>query len=94
MQQFARESYVWGAAWSGSATEGERRQVGASMLWRRGADSNRRIEVLQTSPLASWVPRPVRIIGQFVEAVNADLRAVSELKRRGVASRSSHNPSG
>ena len=25
--------------------------------WRRGADSNRRIEVLQTSPLASWVPR-------------------------------------
>jgi hypothetical protein len=24
---------------------------------RRGADSNRRIEVLQTSPLAAWVPR-------------------------------------
>ena len=27
--------------------------------WRRGVDSNHRTEVLQTSPLASWVPRPV-----------------------------------
>ncbi len=31
---------------------------GSWLDWRRGADSNRRIEVLQTSPLASWVPRP------------------------------------
>src|SRR4030042_3193898 len=28
--------------------------------WRRGSDSNRRIKVLQTSPLAAWVPRQVR----------------------------------
>jgi hypothetical protein len=31
--------------------------AGCLVEWRRGADSNRRIEVLQTSPLASWVPR-------------------------------------
>ncbi len=29
----------------------------SAKLWRRGSDSNRRIEVLQTSPLATWVPR-------------------------------------
>jgi hypothetical protein len=33
------------------------RRLGGLLDWRRGADSNRRIEVLQTSPLASWVPR-------------------------------------
>ena len=27
------------------------------IFWRRGTDSNRRIKVLQTSPLATWVPR-------------------------------------
>ena len=27
--------------------------------WRRGADSNRRVKVLQTSPLTAWVPRHV-----------------------------------
>ena len=27
------------------------------VVWRRGSDSNRRIEVLQTPPLATWVPR-------------------------------------
>ena len=27
------------------------------LFWRRGADSNRRIKVLQTSPLTTWVPR-------------------------------------
>jgi hypothetical protein len=43
-------------------------------LWRRGADSNRRIEVLQTSPLASWVPRLNGIIGQLAEAVNLNSR--------------------
>ena len=28
-------------------------------IWRRGPDSNRRIKVLQTSPLTTWVPRLV-----------------------------------
>jgi hypothetical protein len=28
--------------------------------WRRRADSNRRMEVLQTSPLTTWVRRPNR----------------------------------
>ena len=32
---------------------------GGRAIWRRGSDSNRRIEVLQTSPLATWVPRLV-----------------------------------
>ena len=26
-------------------------------LWRRGLESNQRITVLQTAPLATWVPR-------------------------------------
>ena len=30
-------------------------------IWRRRADSNRCIEVLQTSPLTTWVRRPERI---------------------------------
>jgi hypothetical protein len=28
------------------------------IIWRRRADSNRCIEVLQTSPLTTWVRRP------------------------------------
>src|SRR3990172_11507323 len=45
--------------------------------WRRGADSNRRIEVLQTSPLASWVPRPAGIIGQPGRPVNPNAMCVT-----------------
>jgi hypothetical protein len=32
---------------------------------RRGSDSNRRIEVLQTSPLATWVPRHFHLVNRI-----------------------------
>ena len=32
---------------------------------RRGSDSNRRIEVLQTSPLATWVPRHFHLVMRY-----------------------------
>ena len=40
-----------------SAQRIDRARIRFKDFWRRGADSNRRIKVLQTSPLTTWVPR-------------------------------------
>ncbi len=40
--------------------------------WRRGSDSNRRIEVLQTSPLATWVPRHFHPVTRYKKNYGAD----------------------
>ena len=42
---------------AGSARDLRFVNCAVGLIWRRGADSNRRIKVLQTSPLTTWVPR-------------------------------------
>lgn len=39
---------------------------GMIIAWRRRPDSNRRIKVLQTSPLATWVRRHESIVKQKI----------------------------
>ena len=44
-----------GRRWKDTRLKG----IKEGQIERRGSDSNRRIKVLQTSPLATWVPRPI-----------------------------------
>ena len=49
--------------------------------WRRGADSNRRVKVLQTSPLTTWVPRHVTHDRRSGRSGQPELAAGPQIRR-------------
>lgn len=49
--------------------------------WRRRADSNRRIEVLQTSPLTTWVRRPRFRLAQALRRFQVKARRLKKVRK-------------